>query len=281
MSRLPIQRIEVILDAGANSHRMRGYVEALQDFFAEVESRTNQRVDVRFLDTTQLFHEKTGFLTKELAPDRVSQWPEEAQHLARMLHRGEYEVTPPGEVEAQYQAALRNVLFKKMQSYEPGYLQKRHIEKPEDISDRDLQKLFTRQLASLPRDHGFRESELYREYTTARADAGEISVERFIESREITPEQGRTVTFFVSQDKEALQFVDRAGKQAASNHPGQYEMFSVHHNKAPKLVQEFINQFKREVPAARGIWFTPEADQEKSHAAKIRHQQNAPRQISR
>lgn len=254
----PPLRLEITLDSGAFSHEMRDLLRQTRQFFSQVQERTGWDAQVIQREPTQIFHEKTGFLSPELAPKDVSLWPERHQEIGREMQAGLYQVDAPGEVESRYKEALRKTVFTIGDRGENAALfNAQGIEKPSDIDDNLLQTLFQRQAPFHDRHHKFRQSDEFRDYVSERADSGERAMAEFTRTRP-EPEAGqRVVGFFVSNDRGALREMEAAGQEASNKYPGKLRVHALHREQVKEALADVVNDVRRALPECADIPFPP------------------------
>ncbi|MBM3617348.1 MAG: hypothetical protein FJX23_02255 [Alphaproteobacteria bacterium] len=254
----PPFRLEITLDSGAFSHEMRDVLRQTREFFGEVKARTGWDAEVIQREPTQIFHEKTGFLSLAQAPKDVTLWPERHQEIGYEIQSGKYRVDAPGEVESKYKEALRKTVFTIGDRGENAALfNAQGINKPSDIDDNLLQTLFDRQTPFHDRHHKFRQSDEFRAYVAERADSGERAMAEFTRNRP-EPEAGqRVVGLFVSNDRGALREMEEAGREAGNRYPGKLRVHSLHREEVKDVLAEMVNEVRRTVPGCADIPFPP------------------------
>lgn len=254
----PPFRLEITLDSGAFSHEMRDVLRQTRDFFAQVQERTGWDAQVIQREPTQIFHEKTGFLSPELAPKDVSLWPERHQEIGREMQAGLYKVDAPGEVEKHYKDALRKTVFAIGDRGENAAMfNQQGIHKPADIDDTLMQTLFSTQTPFSDRQHKFRQTEEFRDFISARADSGERAMAEFTRNRPEPEEGQRVVAFFVSNDRGALREMKEAGQEASNRYPGKLQVQSLHREEVKDTLAELVKEVRRTLPECADIPFPP------------------------
>lgn len=249
-------KVEITLDTGAFSHEMRDLLRQTREFFGEVKARTGWDAEVIQREPTQIFHEKTGFLSLEQAPKDVSLWPERHREIGHEIQSGEYRVDAPGEVEMKYKDVLRDTVFaagKRGESVER--FEAHGVRSPSDISDDLLQSLYDNQTPFRDRSHPFRQSEEFQKYTQERANSGEEAMAEFTRNRP-EPEQ-RVVAFFVSKDHGAIRGMQSAGLEASKRYPGKLRVNSVHSEDMKEALSQLVNEVRRALPECADIPFPP------------------------
>lgn len=256
MTDTALGKVEIILDSGARSRDIRLWVEALQQFFRRAEAETGEKIPVVYVDTPQLFHEKTGYVTPDQAPEQPGLWPLHLQGIPQEMRRGMYEITESSKVAAEYYVALQDYVFDKQMKTEPSLLREHGVNDPEDLQGDLLQSLFDRHVRRLPKDHPDRGKPAFKEFAKIRADSGERSVAEYLRNREIPESSGKVITLFVAQDHAALKNVDEVANQKGRN-AGE-AIFSVNFQQAKGLMQQLVREYKTLHPETAAIEFNPD-----------------------
>ena len=266
MTQQPLTKVEIILDSGARTRNLRYLVEELQQFFRKAGAETGHQVQVGYVDTPQLFHEKTGYVTPDQAPARPEQWPERIRGICYEMRRGEYEVTAPGATEEYYLDALRHYVFNR-EHKQAGLAEMREhgVEEPEELQGPLLQTLYDRHVVSLTRHDTARSKREFKQYAQVRADSGEHSVAEYLQHREIPEDSGKTITLFVSQDRGALENVAAVAAQKSN---GQEEIFSLGIEGAKQMLHALVKNYKAQHPEVASLTFDP-PQVANSHAARV------------
>lgn len=251
----PPFRLEITLDSGAFSHEMRDLLRQTRAFFAQVQERTGWDAQVQQREPAQIFHEKTGFLSPELAPKDVSLWPERHQEIGREMQAGLYKVDAPGEVEGRYKEALRKTVFDIGDRENAALFNSQGINQPSDIDDNLLQTLFSTQTPFHDRHHKFRQSDTFKDYVAERADSGERAMAEFTRNRPAPEGETRVLSAFVSNDRGALAQMQEAGREAANNYPGKLQVQSFNGEGLKTLLGELVQDVKRALPECADIPF--------------------------
>lgn len=262
-------RVEFTVDASSNSRELRAYIYELRDFLQQVNARAGTAYEAVLRDTSQLFHEKTGYLNTASAPKNIQEWLERTRSLAEAIRDAKYEVEPPIHGEELYYHALRQFVFAIARDDDPAWLHKKGFSSPEDIDDRSLQLLFDCYVRDLPRSSPFRALPEFQNYLLARMDCGEKTYHHFLEN--FTPHEGaeRTLSIFVSADLEARKgavgIATRINRTLDSNH--QVSVVETHQCK--EWIEGLVKKVKKNHPECADIPFQPRLSKPASHAKAI------------
>lgn len=249
---LPKLRVEITLDNCADGAEQRRIAEDLRGFFAEVSSRTHSKCEVMLVDPAQIFHEKTHILNPRNLPEDKARWPKGLRQMEEQRSKGRYEVLPAGEVEKRYYDALRPLAFAVAQDKDAGYLKQHGIENAEQLHAGHLQALFSRHIATLPKDSPHRQGEAYRHYAETRADCGEEAMAHYLLSRDPAAKAEKTVNLFVSLDRGAL---EQVGEAAARVDSPAVQVHGVHPRAFGELAQALVDAVKTHYPECADIRF--------------------------